>query len=149
MEPARLLCPWNSPGKNTGVGKLFLSPGDFPTEGLNPGLLHCRQILYLLSHQGGPIQYKSFRSSEALYTIHFIDLCGFGWGREDETILESHPSWKGWFLFISLFIYFNIWLYLLACGILAPQPGTEPTPAAGETSNLNNWTAREVPRGWF
>ena len=62
------------------MGKPFLSPGDFPTHGLNPGLLHCRPSLYLLSHQGGPIQCKSFKSSEALHAIHFIDLCGFGWG---------------------------------------------------------------------
>ena len=50
--PARLLCPWDSPGKNTGVGYHFLLPGIFPTQGSKPGLLHCRQILYHLSHQG-------------------------------------------------------------------------------------------------
>jgi len=44
--------PWNSPGQNTGVGNRFLLQGIFPTQGLNPGLLHCRQILYQLSHQG-------------------------------------------------------------------------------------------------
>ena len=42
----------NSPGKNTGVGCHGLYQGIFPTQGLNPCLLHCRQILYLLSHQG-------------------------------------------------------------------------------------------------
>ena len=36
---------WNSPGQNTGVGSLSLLQGIFPTQGLNPGLLHCRQIL--------------------------------------------------------------------------------------------------------
>ena len=46
--------PWNSPGQNTGVGSLFLLQGIFPTQGSNPGLLHCRQILYPLSHQGSP-----------------------------------------------------------------------------------------------
>ena len=46
--------PWNSPGQNTGVGSLFLLQGIFPTQGLNPGLLHCRQILYQLSHKGSP-----------------------------------------------------------------------------------------------
>ena len=45
-------CPWNSPGKNTGVGCHSLFQGIFPTQGLNPGLLHCRKILYHLSHQG-------------------------------------------------------------------------------------------------
>ena len=52
MEPARLPCPWDFPGKNTGVGCHFLLQEIFPTQGLNPGLLHCRQRLYHLSHQG-------------------------------------------------------------------------------------------------
>ena len=44
--PARPLCPWNFPGKNTGVGGHSLLQGIFLTQGSNPGLLHCRQILY-------------------------------------------------------------------------------------------------------
>ena len=43
--------PWNSPGQNTGVGSLSLLQRIFPTQGWNPGLPHCRQILYQLSHQ--------------------------------------------------------------------------------------------------
>ena len=54
LWPAKLLCPWNSPGKNTGVGCHSLLQGIFPTQGSNPCLLHCRQILYCLSHQGSP-----------------------------------------------------------------------------------------------
>ena len=50
-----LLHPWNFPGKSTGVGCHFLFLGIFLTQGLNPGLLHCRQTLYCLSHQGSPI----------------------------------------------------------------------------------------------
>ena len=46
--------PWNSPYQNTGVGSLSLLQGIFPTHGLNPGLLHCRWILYQLSHKGIP-----------------------------------------------------------------------------------------------
>ena len=41
-------------GKNTGVGCHALLQGIFPTQGSNPGLLHCRQILHHLSHQGSP-----------------------------------------------------------------------------------------------
>ena len=55
LYPARLLCSWNSPGKNTGVDRHSLLQRIFRTQELNPGLLHCRQILYLLSHQGSPI----------------------------------------------------------------------------------------------
>ena len=46
--------PWNSPGQNTGVGRLSLLQGIFPTQGLNPGLPHCGQILYQLSHKESP-----------------------------------------------------------------------------------------------
>ena len=46
--------PWNSPGQNTGVGSLSLLQGIFPTQGLNPGLPHCRQILYWLSQKQRP-----------------------------------------------------------------------------------------------
>jgi len=49
-----LYSPWNSPGQNTGVGSLSLLQGIFPTQGSNPGLPHCRQILYQLSHKGSP-----------------------------------------------------------------------------------------------
>ena len=54
-QPARLLCPWDFPGKNTGVGSHFLLQGKFLTQGLKPGLLNCRQILYHMSHQGSPL----------------------------------------------------------------------------------------------
>ena len=42
LQPARLFCPWNSPGKNTGVCNHPLLQGIFPVQGLNAGLLHCR-----------------------------------------------------------------------------------------------------------
>ena len=47
--------PWDFPGKSTGVGCHFLLQRIFLTQGSNPGLLHCRQMLYSLSHQGSPI----------------------------------------------------------------------------------------------
>ena len=49
---ARLLCPWDCPGKNIGVDCHSLLQGIFPIQGLNPSLLHSRQILYPLSHLG-------------------------------------------------------------------------------------------------
>ena len=55
LQFARLLCPWNSPGKNTGMGCHFLLQGIFLTQGSNPGLLHCKQILYHLRYQGALI----------------------------------------------------------------------------------------------
>ena len=53
LQPARLLCLWNSSGKNTGVGSHFLLHGIFPTQGSNPGFLHCRHIFCHLSHPMG------------------------------------------------------------------------------------------------
>ena len=54
LWPCGLYSPWNSPSQNTGVGSLSLLQGIFPIQGLNPGALHCRQILYQLSHKGSP-----------------------------------------------------------------------------------------------
>ena len=48
-----LYSPWNSPGHNIGVGSLSLLQGIFPIQRSIPGLLHCRWILYQLSHKGG------------------------------------------------------------------------------------------------
>ena len=50
----RLLCPWNSPGKNTGVGGHFLLQDIFLTQGSNPGILHCRQTFVLSEPLGKP-----------------------------------------------------------------------------------------------
>ena len=47
-------------GKNTGMGCHFLLQGIFPTQGSNLALLHCRQILYHLSHQGSLILNETF-----------------------------------------------------------------------------------------
>ena len=51
LQSTRLLCPWDFPGKDTGVGCHFLLQWIFPTQGSNPGLLHCRQILYWLIYK--------------------------------------------------------------------------------------------------
>ena len=54
LGPHGLYSPWNSPGENTRMGSFSLLQGIFPTQGLNPGLPHCRQIIYQLSHKGSP-----------------------------------------------------------------------------------------------
>ena len=65
LQPQGLYSPWNSPGQNTGVGSLSLLRGIFPTQGLNPGVLHCRWILYQLSHKGSPriLEWIAYASS--------------------------------------------------------------------------------------
>ena len=54
LYPTRLLCPRDSLGKNTRVGGHCLLQQIILIQRLNLGLLHCRQILYGLSHQGSP-----------------------------------------------------------------------------------------------
>ena len=77
LEPTRLLCPWNFPGKNTGVGCHFLPQEIFPTQGSNPGLPRCRQTLYHLSHQGSPFY--------SYVSIKWRKVCFFwvDWGKEE------------------------------------------------------------------
>ena len=67
LQPAKLLCPWDSLGKSTKVGCRALLQRIFPTQGSNPGLQHCRQSLYL-SHQGSPFQLLQQSPSQDIHT---------------------------------------------------------------------------------
>ena len=94
LDPTRLLCPWDSPGKNTGVGSHFLLQGIFLSQGLNPGLPSCRQILYCLSHQGSPCTRVKFNLCKQM-----------GW----YAFLKQLLSWQGsgslglsWFVSVAL-----------------------------------------------
>ena len=72
LRPHGLFSPWNSPGQNTGVGSRSLLQGIFPTQGSNPGLPHCRWILYQLSHEG---------SSRILEWVGYLFWSGSSWLR--------------------------------------------------------------------
>ena len=63
-NPRRLPGPWNFPGKNTRVCSHSFLQGLFPTQGLNPGLLHCRQILHRLGHQTPFTEVKALSRKE-------------------------------------------------------------------------------------
>ena len=68
LQPSRLLCPWGFSRKEYWSGLPWTLQGIFPTQGSNPGLPHCRKILYHLSHQGSPrmlewAAYPFFRGS--------------------------------------------------------------------------------------
>ena len=103
LQTGRLLCPWDSAGKNTGVGCHFLLQGIYPTQGSNPGLLHYRQILYQLSYKGSPHRLKQYR---------FQTRTGFGMPAVEERELEEKPcrsvvlSLRLHFPFISSYCYF-------------------------------------------
>ena len=64
----------DSLGKNTGVGCHVFLRGFYPTQGLNPGLPHCRQILYRLSYQGS-----------LCVCLYFIQLCHVGYKRNSNS----------------------------------------------------------------
>ena len=71
----------DSPGKNTGVGCHALLQGIFPTQGSNPGLPHCRQILYHLSHQGSQLmahanwkEFAKYRNTFKWMIVWYIDM---------------------------------------------------------------------------
>ena len=74
LWPHGLYSPWNSPGHNSGVGSLSLLQGIFPTQGSNPGLPHCRWILYQLSHKGSPTICTTFNSSTKSIYLYIIRL---------------------------------------------------------------------------
>ena len=67
LQPAMLLCPWNSSGKNTGVDSHSLLQGIFLTQGWNPALPHCGHILHHLSHQ---VCSSSASENPILWTVH-------------------------------------------------------------------------------
>ena len=71
-QPHGLNRPWNSLGQNTGVGSLSLLQGIFPTQKSNPGLPHCRLILYQLTYKGRP------RILEWVAYLFFRDLPDLG-----------------------------------------------------------------------
>ena len=62
MDCSPLLSPWHFSGKNAGAGCHFLPQGIFPAQGSNPGLPHCTQTLYPLSHQGSPYNERTRES---------------------------------------------------------------------------------------
>ena len=84
------------PGKNTGVGCQILCQGIFPIQGLNPGLLHCRRILYHLSHQGSHYMKKE----QFIYPSSYFGLWGCSY-----FFFYCKKCWKP---LLYIFLYANI-----------------------------------------
>ena len=89
----------DSPGKNTGVGCYALLQGIFPTQGSNPGLPHCKQILYGLSHQGSPriLEWISSvtQSCPTLCDPMDCNTWGFPVHHQFPELTETHVRWVG------------------------------------------------------
>ena len=87
LYPTRLLCPWDFPGNSTGVDCHFLLQGIFPTQGSNPGLPHCRQTLYRLSHQESKIKCEDQKRLNSW--LHKPYIC-YPQSHMKEQIIEMH-----------------------------------------------------------
>ena len=106
--PHGLYSPWNSPGQNTGVGSRSLLQGIFPAQALDPGLPHCRRILYQSTHQSSPkilewVTYPFSRGSSRPRSLPWI-AGGFftSWAtrwtwvnksKEGEDLLQGRSLW--------------------------------------------------------
>ena len=129
---------WNSPGQNTGVGSLSLPQGILPTQGSNPGLLHCRQMIYQLSNKRSPrklewVAYSfSSRSSQPPELNQVLLHCRqilYQWSYEKSPIvLNSNPNipWHSHYisqmdLSLRFLLIFSIWwdsLPIFSCSSL-------------------------------
>ena len=116
----RLLCPWDSPGKNTGVGSHSLLQRIFPTQGLNPSFLHCREILSCLSHQKalcGKHEYWSKKASsqmdkEISLWIHRSFSLSLWWSpNPNADILTWKEAWHHHYIIsiISISLFHALW----------------------------------------
>ena len=91
LWPTRLLCLWGYPGKNTGVDCHSLLQRTFPIQGLNPGLLHCRQIKckrtefgefldpYTWGNSGRVVHSESMEASPLILSSYFALCICFIW----------------------------------------------------------------------
>ena len=116
--PWTIYSPWNSLSQNTRVGSHSLLQGIFPTQGSNPGLPHCRRILYPLSHQGSPprrvpdpklLLYDKWKQSKMMFDYYAFDFLMIAhmdpnWAHVDKHFMDvfsvSHLLLK-----ISLYLY--------------------------------------------
>ena len=136
-----LYSPWNSPDQNTGVGCLSLLQGIFPTQGSNPGLPHCRLIIYQLSHKGNP---GSFICRQVLFPWYFFKNVFFLFGCSRS--LSKHK------VVCSMWVLLDVACRIFACGTqtlswgiwdLIPWPGIKPWPPALGAWSLSHWITEE------
>ena len=104
LGPHELYSPWNSPAQSTRVGSLSLLLGIFPTQESNPGVPHCRQILYQLTHKGSPriLQWVSLLQRTFLTQESNQGLLHYRWilyklsyeGSPETTQMSINVKWK-------------------------------------------------------
>ena len=138
LWPTWLLCPWDFPGKNTGVGCHFLLQGIFLTQGLNPHLLHCKRILNPLNHWGSMCEHRhasiSLLTYIYIYNKFILSLYLYlyllkEWEWEKETgrncILKSHNGSTlidvDFFIFLYFFYIFLVFPLFIFLSSLFPN----------------------------
>ena len=107
LWPHGLYSPWNSPGQNTGVGSLSILQGIIPNQGSNPGLPHCKWILYQLNHKGSPrvldwVAYPFFSRSSCTRNLTRIS-CIAGRFFTNWVIREARKYMNEWFMYSTKF----------------------------------------------
>ena len=104
-----MVCPWDSPGKHTGVGCHAFLQESFPTQGSNPSLPHCRQILHHLSYQGSPPLFKNVR------TMKCKETGGMFLNKRHWRHTTVQYKTLGWILHNFVFFFFSQFLFLFFC----------------------------------
>ena len=100
LQHSGLFCSWDSPGKNTGVGFHFLLQEISLSQGSNPGLSHCRQSLYHLSHQGSGDIMRNARLYESLDGSGIVgrNINNLGYADDTTVMEESKEELKNLFM---------------------------------------------------
>ena len=101
--PAWPFCPWDFPGKNTGMGCHTLLQGIFPTQELNPGVWHWRLILYSLSHQGSSGSINWFFS----FLGSFLFLLLWMPGNFNRILLILYCWWQNFILSLNCIVVYS------------------------------------------
>ena len=144
LQPARLLCPWASPGKNTGVGCLCHLQGIFPTQGSNPGLLYCRRILFFFNWRIITLQYCDRFCHIATWISHRCSCVPPSWttlpppspphpsGFSQSTSFECPASCIK--LALVIVLHSNVHVSMLFSHIIPPSPSPKESESLFFTS---------------
>ena len=92
-QPTRLPHPWDSPGKNTGVGCHFIFKGIFMTQGLNPHILHSSSVQFSSVAQSCPTLCNPMNHSTPGLPVHhqLLESTQTHVHRVNDAIQPSHP----------------------------------------------------------
>ena len=131
FRPLGLYNPWNSPGQTTGVGSRSLHPEIFPTQESNSGLLHCRQILYHLSHKW---------SLRILEWVAYPFTSGSSWPRNWTSVSCLHYRWILHQLSYAAAAAKSLQSCLTLCDPIDGSPPGSPIPGILQARTLE-WVA--------